>query len=486
MKKTSPHFSQNIDFRRLEHESYRLLWLGIVVAVTLHAFLALWLHNKQWAIRNYSATAAKTRAIPFDIIVRPPRMRNPYDNWRHEPKQRPRERLAKPRSEPDIRGPEKPKNELTVPLDVNIGEQELGKKAIGRDLTREGRNLLAPLEFELPEIFPELKTNRQISQHENWDDNITFGMIDSLGLTKSLLVIDPNNKENIKGFFHIPTMAYELRPTMFRGFALQNAVPGIAEAFSYFTGIHLAVDDPVSLNSSTLNEYPVLYITSAQYDVMKLNKSTSTAFGDYLRGGGFVIFDNGIPWMDYSPVEASFMNVLMESLDGDFEIQPIPPEHFIYHCFFDIHSLPDGDFEHIEPPIMSRVNMGIYGIIKKEVWATDWKGLSHDTELIALRRKMSGDKRQLWGIWHNGRLCALYSDYGFGYSWLYGTLKENHLAMVENDFGLWELSEQMKIGINFFVYALLSDQGKSRIFVNQDKNPRKTSRLSMEDKSKTF
>ena len=74
--------SDSIDIKKLEHESYRLLYLGFVIAVVFHIALSVfWTYKKPMAVVREPEEDIR-KSIPVDIVYLPPSIRNPYETWR--------------------------------------------------------------------------------------------------------------------------------------------------------------------------------------------------------------------------------------------------------------------------------------------------------------------------------------------------------------------------------------------------------------------
>ncbi len=493
-----------IDIRKLEHESNRWLYLGTLIGVLLHVVLAL---NLTFEKRE----AVIHKQIPIRLFVREPRTFNPYENWKRDIQKKQHSRYIPDQKAPVIDLPEL-RQSITEPLSAGIDEQELASEAVRQDIPKSAKELFAPQSFELPEYFKSLTTERKLSKLDIWDENITLGMVDSLGLADGLIIIDPNNAKNIKGFAKMPIYISEFRPGPYKArysdsgsFDLWTVVPGVARMFEFYTGVELAVEAPISLDTLVQSDYPLVYITTARDDVTILSEGKLKAFGDYLRGGGFAIMENGMPWLEYSPDKASFLNILVDSLGEECEFRPIPWEHLVYHCFYDIKPpLPEGHEKFIAPPgrwktkhqavsvrtfeleKIKETMISIQANLYEEPWMTDWKGLLHDPDLEKLRKEISKRPDALWGVWLKDRLVAVYSDKGYGHTWKYGTIKARSRTQVAHDDGLLYLNEKMELGLNLFVYGLLRKESSTKKFVDMAPSPGKTTRLSTEEKFKTF
>ena len=94
---------------------------------------------------------------------------------------------------------------------------------------------------------------------------------------------------------------------------------------------HVDATAVVDVGSPDLFKYPVVYATEPGY--MMLSDAEAKNLGDYLRKGGFVIFDDfrGYDW-------TSFEQTMARVLPGE-RLVPLDVSHPIFHAFFDIKTL---------------------------------------------------------------------------------------------------------------------------------------------------
>ena len=256
--------------------------------------------------------------------------------------------------------------------------------------------------------LPEMKTHieRKLERHFSLEEEgMTLSDIDSLGTFKGFVIQDPTDKKKVKGFFYIPRAIREI-PDLYQPghqYNLDAAFPGLAEAVNHFTNIEEKLEPPISLSSTDLIRYPIIYLASASDFVFEMNKMQIRNLGEYLRKGGFLIVDNGCPWYEYSPAKASLLNILFQAAGKDGRFEPISVDHPIFYCFFDLPAkLPDGD-EHTAAP--------------QHLNPTDFGRLLHIPGLEDLRQRISTRRDSMWGLWFGERLAAVYLDKGYGHTW---------------------------------------------------------------------
>jgi len=87
----------------------------------------------------------------------------------------------------------------------------------------------------------------------------------------------------------------------------------------------------VDVSDPDLFQYPVVYATEPGY--MSLSDKDASNLGDYIRKGGFVIFDDfrGYDW-------ENFEQTMARVLPGEHAVQ-LDLSHPIFHAFFDIATL---------------------------------------------------------------------------------------------------------------------------------------------------
>ncbi|MFC1552228.1 DUF4159 domain-containing protein [Candidatus Latescibacterota bacterium] len=282
------------------------------------------------------------------------------------------------------------------------------------------------------------------------DELMTIEDIDSQEKYKGFVVRDPNDKQNLKGFLRIPMIAQT---------AGMKAVNGLAEAFHYYTAVKVIVDDNfINLDTRRLLDYPFVYILSYRNQVFRMNENERKNFALYLKDGGFALFDNSEPWNGFSPGEASLYLMLADALGEDFDFRPIPYNHPLYNCFFDIEGLaPEGT-----------ENWGQYNRLEGQV---EWGFLARDRKMFnmlkGISEKVSTEPYALWGVWFDNRLVAIYSDKGYGYIWREGPLfsfESNYYYSGSEE--KYDFNPQLKLGVNVIVYALLRENGVSKKVTN--------------------
>lgn len=227
--------------------------------------------------------------------------------------------------------------------------------------------------------------------------------------TKAGIVIDPENKTNISGYVQIAVAWGEHFSPPFK---LQRGFIHLEDAMNRYTKIETRLDNHLVLGSEQLFKLPFIFVTTDEN--FQLTETEKKNVKKYFETGGFMVLDNPAPRWDHSPGGASLKQMLLDTIPHA-RFAPIPKNHPLYHCFFDFDDGPPNGAE-----------IGIFG------GGTDFK-----------QRLMSKKIYALEGVWYKGRLVAVYSDKGYIVKWNENSNNE----------------PQLKIGVNFIVYALTQEGG---------------------------
>jgi len=440
--------SDIINIKQLEHENRKFLWLGFVVAilfhVTLHSFI------------TFGKTKVKvSKAIPVKLVIRSPRSTSPY---KMKKKRLFKKTLRRETSE--IRLPGRIPGFTTPSLDPDIKVDSLETDYIPERIYSSKMEAYEKSQTESSGYDTGISRERRdhLSLREEMLDLDDFDQLDEY---KGLVIQDPNDKQNIKGFVYIPQFIHEMRLQ----YNISGAVIGLAEAFNYYTGLSLKVAQPESLGSPRILDYPVIYITTDTDYALKPYPHVARRFSEYLRNGGFAILDNGTPWKDYTPAEASLYYVLYKALGDDFQLEKIQYDHPIYHCFFDFNGLPPNGAEDWTPPLR-REHRYKSSLISYELPPDFFGGLLHIPELEKIRRQVSRSPYSLWGIWLGERLVAVYSDKGYGHFWHDGTTLYKHRDFASSAKTKYNYNDQLKLGVNMMIYGLIQRGGIAKQFMD--------------------
>ena len=248
------------------------------------------------------------------------------------------------------------------------------------------------------------------------------------GQYQAVVIQDPADKRNIKGFFHIVVIysksiqdaALRLEAAGVRQLGsvnvMQLEVAKLVEAVNRYTRIRMDIAGTYSMDSPEFLKTPWVLVESlTNFDV---SRSEAENIGYYLTHGGFLFAEN-----DYftlgNAADLSLRNMFVASMSAarlthgrHWLLQKVPNEHPLYHCYFDF----DG------PPA------------------------AHDC-LYADQPRPGGVVRPLdylEGIFVAGQLVAIHSNKDISDWWLFGM---GSTSRIDN-------TRQLQFGVNTIVYAL--------------------------------
>ena len=391
--------SDAIDMEKLEKETQKLFFLGLLVAVSFHAALGSYFMFKKTAVKVVKPPS-------MELVIRRPRMTKAFEFKKKRVKTRTlqRKQIVERKPTAEIQT----KSISTVDLMGTVATFDYTEE-MKTDMDTE---VFVPEGIEI-EMTATREPEKQISMKE---EMISLDDLDT-GQYKAMVIQDPNNKQSIKGFIYISTAwGAQLKPPD----KLKRAIINLVEAVNRYTNINAKVDSHMYLDSRKIFETPFVYVTADK--AFELTDIERKNFGEYLRKGGFAVVDNGEPMYEFGQAEASLRQMLKDSLGADGgKTLPIPNEHPLYHCFFDF---DDG------PPQGAEIQMV----------QTTTTGEQGET---ARNSSMAKSVLFLEGIWLDERLVAIYSDKGYALKWK--DLSNNE--------------PQLKMGVNLVVFALTQSGG---------------------------
>jgi len=374
--------SDAIDMDRLERETQKLLFLGLVVAVSFHAALGSYFMFKKTVVNV-------VKPPTMELVIRRPRMTKPFEFKKKRIKQREykKKEIVQRKPSADIKT-------------KSIQQTLLGTVASYEFSTKmeidTGAGVIVPEGLSIGMVTTR-EPEKQISMKE---EMISLDDLDT-GQFKAMVIQDPNDKQSVKGFVYIATLwGAQLEP------AYKRAVIHLSDAVNRYTNIRSKVDKHLFIDSRKLFDTPFVFLcVDSQFELTDIEARN---FGEYLMKGGFAVLDNGRPQDEYGAGEASLRKMLRDCLGNKAKFLPIPNNHPVYHSFF--------DFEE-GPPNGAEINFSkvtVPGDINK--------------------RSTTMPKQVLYleGITAEDRLVAIYSDKGYGIKWAADSNNEPQLRIGVN------------------------------------------------------
>lgn len=201
--------SDAIDMERLEKETQKLFFLGLLVAVSMHAAVGSYFMFKKTEVKV-------VKPPTMELVIRRPRMTKAFEFKKKRVKTRVLERKKIVERKPTAQI--KTKDISTVDLMGTVESFEYDTE-MKMDMDQEA---FVPESIEI-EMQTTREPEKQISMKE---EMISLDDLDT-GQYKAMVIQDPNNKQSIKGFVYIATAwGAQLKPPD----DLKRAVINLVEA----------------------------------------------------------------------------------------------------------------------------------------------------------------------------------------------------------------------------------------------------------------
>ena len=241
-----------------------------------------------------------------------------------------------------------------------------------------------------------------------------------IGRYQAVLIQDPDNKRNIRGFFNMTVIDYDIADKNRDRFP--TAVEELMRYMRDHTKINARIEGTtLEFSDPRIMEAPMIYVTGNDA-VLQISDTEKTNLGDYLKNGGFLYAEeirqsdaeNGLDGKEAgvsgTPFDRQFKALMKDGQvlgsDGS-KWQKVPKSHQLYYSFWDF---PDG------PPMGGAPGGNVF-----------------DLEMLELR----------------GRVAVVFSDLNI--SWYWG----DPLADARE--------RGLQFGVNLIVYALTQPGGIANV-----------------------
>ena len=241
-----------------------------------------------------------------------------------------------------------------------------------------------------------------------------------IGRYQAILIQDPDNKRNIRGFFNMTVIDYDIADKNRDRFP--TAVEELMRYMRDHTKINARIEGTtLEFSDPRIMEAPMIYMTGNDA-VLQISETEKTNLGDYLKNGGFLYaeeirqsdaengLDNKEAGVSGTPFDRQFKALMKDpqvlGSDGS-KWQKVPKSHPLYYSFWDF---PDG------PPMGGAPGGNVF-----------------DLEMLELR----------------GRVAVVFSD--LNVSWYWG----DPLADARE--------RGLQFGVNLIVYALTQPGGIANV-----------------------
>ena len=228
-------------------------------------------------------------------------------------------------------------------------------------------------DFPARQIGPQMRAGALEGTRQGADEiDLSLELLDvqalDTGRHRAMVVVDPTDRRQLKGFLYMsgvnsPSIEraeesvraensqvrwYHQMP---RRLVERRMLQGLADKMTAQTQVHVEVRDAVRLDDPQLLQVPfVLMTVNTPFD---FTNSEAANLGAYLTGGGFLFVDIvSMLWNNYSddeldiPAVRAFIRASFQAVGyqewKDWQFTRLAITHPLYHCFYDVNSLPRG------------------------------------------------------------------------------------------------------------------------------------------------
>ena len=275
-------------------------------------------------------------------------------------------------------------------------------------------------DFPARQIGPQMQAGALEGTRQGADEiDLSLELMDvqamDTGQHRAMVVVDPQDRRKLKGFLYMsgiysPSIERADREQdEFRRPGWWNAMmeiprrlverrmlQGLADEMTAQTQVHVEVRDAVRLDDPQLLQVPFVLMTVNT--PFKFTDSEATQLGAYLTSGGFLFVDIGhfLPanYRDDEldiPMVRSFLRASFQAVgyqEGkDWQFRRLAITHPLYHCFYDINSLPRGmrdmhfligESPPLTPDYLEGIMVGeqLVGVYSMRGYAGFWAGIA--------------------------------------------------------------------------------------------------------------
>ncbi len=300
------------------------------------------------------------------------------------------------------------------------------------------RLMLPVPDFPARQIGPQMRAGALEGTRQGADEiDLSLELLDvqalDTGRHRVMVVVDPKDRRKLKGFLylsniHSPSIeraerensGSEVRPfSQTRQVAEKRMLQGLADKMVASTQVHVEVLDAVALDDPQLLQVPfVLLTTNAPFE---FTEAEAANLGAYLTSGGFLFAEIvRFLWPNYSddqldiPALRSLIRASFEAVGyqewKDWQFSRLEMPHPIYHCFYDVGSLPRGmrdmhfiaeqDYPPPTPDYLEGIVVGdqLAGVYSLRGYADFWTGTAEQMRDEGLRNNISNSPFLLSGV----------------------------------------------------------------------------------------
>ena len=301
------------------------------------------------------------------------------------------------------------------------------------------RLVLPVPDFPARQIGPSLQAGALEGTRQGADEiDLALELVDvqamDTGRHRAMVVVDPKDRRKLKGFLYLSNVyspsieraeqeniASEARLFLqTRQIAEKRMLHGLADKMVATTQVHVEVRDAVALDDPQLLQVPFVLLTANA--PFEFTEAETANLGAYLTSGGFLFAeivrvllpkysdaDLDIPAVR-SLIRASFQAVGYQEWK-DWQFTRLELTHPIYHCFYDVGSLPRGmrdmhfvfdgqDYPPRTPDYLEGIMVGeqLAGVYSMRGYADFWAGTAERMRDEGLRNNISNSPFLFSGV----------------------------------------------------------------------------------------
>ena len=228
------------------------------------------------------------------------------------------------------------------------------------------RLVLPVPDFPARHIGPQMRAGALKGTRQGADEiDLALELMDvqamDTGQHRAMVVVDPKDRRQLKGFLYMsnvysPSIERAERETSRRLLQTRQMVEnrmlqGLADKMVASTQVHAEVLDAVALDDPQLLQVPFVLLTVS--DHFEFTEAETANLGAYLTSGGFlfaeIVSELGYHYSDDELDIPAVRSLIRASLQAagyqewkDWQFRRLELTHPIYHCFYDVESLPRG------------------------------------------------------------------------------------------------------------------------------------------------
>ena len=276
------------------------------------------------------------------------------------------------------------------------------------------RLVLPVPDFPARHIGPQLRAGALEGTRQGADEiDLSLELTDvealDTGRHRAMVVVDPKDRRQLKGFLYLSSVHSEALERAeasagsersggwSRSIAEQRILQGLADKMSVRTGVRTQVLDGIALDDPLLIQVPFLLLTVGGQ--VAFTQAEAKNLGRYLTSGGFLYADIVSQPISLAggyqhdlPALRDFIRQAFKQVDyaehKDWSFVRLPPEHPLYHCFYDVDTLPRGFWDimfwywniagrfELSPNYLEGIEVDghIVGVYSQKCYAELWAG----------------------------------------------------------------------------------------------------------------